>query len=133
MFAHYPARLFLLALMSLVVGMVGACAAMGGIAPETYGERLAYAKITVTGARQLGGQLLDARKISADDAQQIQNQADLARDSIKVVEGMRATDPTAADIRLQGIVAGLRGLAIYLNSKAPPGATPLSTNVKGST
>ena len=129
MFTRYPARFFAAAFLSLVVGMVGACAAMGGIQPDTFREKLAYAKITVTGARQIGGQLLDARKITADDAQAIQNEADAARTAIALVEKQHATNPTAADIRLDGIVAGLRGLALYLNSKAP--ATPLSTTVKG--
>jgi hypothetical protein len=128
MFNRYPLRFLAVALLSLIIGMVGACAAMGGIAPETFAERLVYAKTTVTGVRQVGGQLLDARKITADDAQAIQGQADAARAAIVTVEKMAVTEPTAADIRLQGIVAGLRGLALYLNSKAPP--VPLATEVR---
>lgn len=128
MFTHYPLRLVLLCFMSIVVGMVGACGAMGIATATTFPEKLVYAKSTVTGARTVARQMVTSGEITADDAQAVQNEADIARASIASVEQLALREPGAASIRLDGIVAGLRGLATYLNSKRP-NAPPLSVAI----
>jgi hypothetical protein len=104
---------FLPILLVLVLG----CAQLGVPAPQTFNEKAAAALITVTGARETTLTLLQAGKISADDAQNIQSQADTLRQGIEVARSIRAMTPDVADDRLAATITALNALTAYLEAR----------------
>jgi hypothetical protein len=62
-------------------------------------------------------QLLQAKKISAEDAQNIQTQADTARAGVDISRKLCGTDPAAADNRLTAAVTILQALSTYLATR----------------
>jgi len=109
MHAH---RYCLLLLALLLVG----CEALG-LKPETFNQRLAVGYGTVTTIRQTATTLLQAKKISADDAQNVQNQADNARAGLDIARTIGKTDEKAADAKLASVTTALRALQTYLATK----------------
>lgn len=110
--AHVPRALAVLAVLAL-----SACAALGVATPETFNEKEAAAISTVTGARSTAIALLTADKISATDARNIQTQCDNAREAITIASQIHATDPGAAENRLDAIIVGLNALNAYLATR----------------
>lgn len=113
-------RLFLAA---LALSVLTACAALGVESPDTFNQRLAVAAASVTEVRVTATTLLVAGKISVADAQNIQQQADVAREGLNVARGLSATSIPAAATRLEVATAALRALQTYLIAKQQ-GATP---------
>lgn len=112
-------RLFLAA---LTLSVLTACAALGVESPDTFNQRLAVAAASVTEVRNTATTLLVAGKISVADAQNIQQQADVAREGLNVARGLSATSIPAASTRLEVATAALRALQTYLIAKQ--GAKP---------
>lgn len=100
-----------------VLSMLTACAALGVLSPQTFNEKEAAAISTVTGARSTAIALLTADKISAADARNIQTQADNAREAIAIASAIHATDPAAAENRLDAVIVGLNALNAYLATR----------------
>jgi hypothetical protein len=71
----------------------------------------------VTGVREAALTLLTAKKISADDAQNLQKQADNVRAGTVIAQSLLATDPAAADAKIQQTRAVLIALQAYLAAK----------------
>jgi len=94
------------------------CAALDLEQPKTFNERLAAGYTTVTSVRDLTGSLLQADKITPEDAQQSQNQADNARAGLDIARSVHATDPTAGDAKLGSIITALNALSGYLISRS---------------
>lgn len=109
-------RLFLV-LAIATAGFLPACTMLGLATPETFAQKLAVGYATVTEARTVGTKLLVAKKISVADAENIQEQADVARKGLDVAREISKTSPTAADSKLSSVTAGLRALQTYLASK----------------
>lgn len=103
-------------LAAALVLMIG-CAALGVQSPQTFNEKAAVAISSVTVVRQTATALLQANKISAPDAQNIQGQADNARAGIEVAIAINATDPGAAENRIGAILVGLNAITAYLTAK----------------
>jgi len=106
-----------LAFFALVAAIVVGCAALGAPTPDTFNQKLAVGVASVTEARNTATTLLQAGKISVADAQNIQAQADVAREGLNVARGMSATDLTTANTRLEVASAALRALQAYLVTK----------------
>jgi hypothetical protein len=119
--AGQPARLAIMSAFGLILLMVVAllvqgCAQSGGLlTPQTANERIAAAQARVTAT-----QLLQAKKISSDDAANVLKQTDAAREGIDVARTLSATDPAGASSRLQTTLAILTALQTYLASRQGP-------------
>lgn len=104
-------------LSALALILLTACSVLGMTTPQTFNEKEAAAISTVTGARSTAIALLTADKITAADARNIQSQCDNAREALVVVSALHATDPAAAENRLEAIVVGLNALNTYLATR----------------
>lgn len=93
-----------------------ACTTIGVPAPQTFNERLAAAYSTVTAARDTTATLLTSGRLSAADAQNVQQQLDNARTGLDLARQVHATDPAGGDAKLDAIVVGLTALQAYLQS-----------------
>lgn len=101
----------------LAVMLLAGCQFLGQPTPETFRERAAVALTTVTAVRQTALTLLQAGKITPDDAQSVQGGADQARAGIEVARQIEATNPQAAENRLSAAITGLTALEAYLRSR----------------
>lgn len=97
--------------------VLGGCAVLGGPTPETFNQKLAVGYSTVTAVRSTATQLLIAKKIGSGDAQNVQKQADAAREGLDVAREMSKVDFKAADVKLSTVTSTLQVLQRYLVSK----------------
>lgn len=88
-----------------------------GIQPQTFNEKLAVAVTSVTAIRASATALVQAKKITADDGQNVQNQADTARQGLDLARTINATNPQGAADKLGAASAVLTALQGYLASK----------------
>jgi hypothetical protein len=98
--------------------LLAACQSLGVPSPQTFNEKEAAAISTVTAIRGTALSLLTSNKITAADAQNIQAQADNAREAIQVADQIHAANPEAGGDRLTAIVAGLTALQTYLATRS---------------
>lgn len=104
--------------LSFLLFLVG-CGVLGILTPKTFNEKVAVAKVTVTGVREAATTLLVAQKITSADAQNAQDQADVARKGIDVAMQIHDADPTDGDGRLEAAIVGLNAIKGYLCDKSP--------------
>lgn len=71
-----------ISLLALACIILAGCAALGLTKANSADQRVAYAYAQVSASRTEAAHLLDAGKISVATAQQVQNSADLARQSL---------------------------------------------------
>lgn len=102
---------------ALMLMTLAACAQLGLKAPETFNQKVAVAYGAVTQVRETTTALLTAKKISAEDAQNLQASADAARLGVDTARKIQATDPTAANARINAVMTSLNALAAYLASR----------------
>lgn len=100
----------------VLAGVLAACATFSAQF-DTFNKRLAGGYTTVTYARELAGDLLEARTITADDAENLNAQADHFRAALDIARTMHATDADAANARLMATLAGINALADYLRDR----------------
>lgn len=102
------------ALCGLIIGlmMLSACTVLK--MPQSYNERLASAYVTVTTIRQTAVILLDGHVISSKDAENIQAQADTAREGLDIARDLRGA---AGEDKLEASLTVLRALERYVASK----------------
>jgi len=99
-----------------ILGMA-ACEKIGVPVAKTFNERTALALTQVTAVRESAAALLTADKIKADDAENINKQADYAREAVDLAVTFHATDPTQAENRLAAAQAVVSALRTYLESR----------------
>jgi hypothetical protein len=104
-----------LLIVMLTTAMLVACAGMPG--PKTFEDSLAIGVTSVTQVRKTAEILLTAKKISKADAENVQQQADNAREAIALAIAIRTADPAAAQTKLTTAIEVLRALDRYLASK----------------
>ena len=97
--------------------LLAACTTLGVPSPETTEERIVVTMNAVIAARNSATALLTAKKISAADAENVQQQADNVRAGALIARSMLATDRTAADAKLQQVRTALVALQAYLATK----------------
>ena len=93
--------------------IVVACATM----PQSFNEKLGYGYGTVTEVREVATTLLEADVITAQDAENVQAQADNFRAGLDIARSMRDDPQADADSKLEAVIAGLKGLQTYLKEK----------------
>lgn len=103
-------------LFALVVG----CAALGVPSPQTFNENLAVSIAANTSVRETATTLLQAKKISAADAENALKQTDVAREGLNVARSLSGTDLASAQGRLEATTAALKALQAYLATKGAP-------------
>lgn len=105
-------------LLTFSLAVVTACAYLGIQQPTSFNDRVAIAQVTVNGARQSSFDLLKVKKISPDDAQNVQTQADTAQEGINVARAYRKSGNVgAADTKLESISSILKLLQAYIVTK----------------
>ncbi len=97
--------------------LLSACAQLGVPTPQTTEERIAATIVSVTAVRETTLTLLQAKKITPDDAENIQRQADNVRAGAIVARSLVGVDSTAADAKLQQTRAVLLAVQQYLIAK----------------
>lgn len=97
--------------------MLASCATLGVQTPTTFNEKEAAAISSVTAIRNTALSLLQGGKIDAGDAQNIQNQANTAREAIVVADQLHAANPSAGDDRLTAVITSLTALQSYLATR----------------
>lgn len=102
---------------SLLLMLIAGCASLGIPQADTFNKKEAVAITTVTAIRSTALTLLTSGKISADDAQNIQDQADNAREAIVVADTLHAADPNAGADRLTAIITSLTAIQTYLATR----------------
>ena len=107
-----------------LLALVTACAPIGVSTPQSFDERLAAGVATVSAVRTTTTALLREERISADDAQRVQAQADNAREGLEEARKLHASDPDGGSARLASARSDLQALQMYLNSRRPLPHTP---------
>lgn len=91
---------------------VVACATM----PKAFNEKLGTGYATVTEVRDLTTSLLENNVITADNAQNVQTQADNFRTGLDIARTMHTQADPGADTKLSSVLTGLTALRDYLRS-----------------
>ena len=86
------------------------CAAL----PQSFNQNLLVSYGTVTEVRRDAVLALNGHKITADDAQNLQNLADEARKGLDIARSLHAADPAAGQAKLDATRAALIALQTYL-------------------
>lgn len=110
-------RLTILITVTALLFGVASCETLGLPKPETLSQQLATSYGTVSSVRQSATTLLQAGKISADDAAHVQAQADNVRAGLDIARSIGRTDPKAGQDKLTAVRTGLVGLQHYLVAK----------------
>jgi hypothetical protein len=97
--------------------LLSACQTLGIGSADTFNKKLAGGYQAVTASRDLAATLLTSGKITADDAQNVNNQADNFRAGLDVARSVHATNPTAGADKLASILTGLNALSAYLATR----------------
>jgi len=100
--------------------VLAGCAALGVQTPKTFEERVAAGYATIEAVADTAGSLLDAGKITVDDAKNVVEHTRVAHAGLVIAEQVRATDPTAAENRLVAIITALSAINDYLLCKETP-------------
>lgn len=106
--------------LALLAFALVACTSLGAPQPQTLNERIAVTVTAVTAVRQSATTLLTAQKLSVQDAENIQRQADNVVAGAQIARTLAGVDPAAADAKLQQSRAVLLALQAYLASKEAP-------------
>jgi len=104
---------FLAVLFALLAG----CASLGIPQAETFAQKLSAGYSSVTAVNKAVVTLLQQKKISPDDAENIIKQSDNALAGLDITRTIGKTDLKAADARLTAIRTVLTALSAYLASR----------------
>jgi hypothetical protein len=106
-----------LAAATLLALVAIACTAQG------FNERLAGGYSTVAYSRDAAGVLLDAGKMTAAEAANLQAQADHLRGALDITREISAYDLSTAEAKLAATLAALDELREYLRAQGAPADT----------
>jgi hypothetical protein len=107
-------------LLTLAAALLIGCSTMGVPAPQTFNQRAAAAITSVTSVRQTATVLLQAGKLTAEDARNVQAQADNAMAAIAIARNVSTTDPAGGQTKLTAALTILQALDAYLTSRSQP-------------
>ena len=110
-------QFLVVAVTGLLLAAVVGCAQLGVPAPQTFNQNLAVAASVNTEVRQTATTLLQAGKLSVADAENIQKQANTAREGLDVARSLSGTDLGGATNKLTAATAILQALQAYLVTK----------------
>jgi len=100
-------------LLSLVL-LLSACTFFGQPTPETFNERVLYAKGTLVSVLESANTLLSAGAIDRDTYLAVREETDKAATTIKLAQQVWATNPQEAENRLTTALTLLEALRAYL-------------------
>lgn len=95
---------------------LGACAMFGVPPLESFGDRLAAGYTTVKGARQFNTTLLNGKRISSTDAENVQKQLDAAIEGLNVASTLTGLE---AENKLTMTLSIANAALTYLCGKSP--------------
>jgi hypothetical protein len=101
----------------LVFLMFAGCAALGVPAADTFNKKAAGAVTSVNAGSQTVLTLLQAHKVTPDEADRYTAALDETQKAIDGVRVLYKTDPTAAENRLQTIITALNILLAELEAR----------------
>jgi galactitol-specific phosphotransferase system IIB component len=96
---------------------VSSCAQLGLETPQTPDQKVAAGYATAAAINQSATALLNAKKISSDDAQHVLDSTRSARSGLDIARTMTKVDPKGADAKIAAQIAILNALNAYLASK----------------
>ena len=96
--------------------LLAACATLGVPTPQGFTERLAAGYVSAASVRGLTTTLLNGAVISADDAANVQKQADVAREALDVARTLPVID---GEKKLESALTLLQAAQAYLCAKKP--------------
>lgn len=96
--------------------VLSGCASLGMPAPQTFNERLAAGYVSATSIRMSATTLLNGSVITSGDAENLQKQADVAREGLDIA---RALPALQAEDKLQATLVILQAAQTYLCGKNP--------------
>lgn len=103
-------------LLPFLLLLLAGCAALGVPTPKSFNERVAAGYVAAAGLRTSAATLLNGGVISSKDAENVQKQADVAREGLDVARTLPAAD---AENKLQATLALLNAAKGYLCGKNP--------------
>lgn len=98
--------------------LLAACAQLGVPAPDTFNEKLAAGYGAVTQVRTTATLLVDAKKITSADGQNVLAATDAARQGLDVARDLSKTDLASAEGKVNAIRATLTALSGYLATRS---------------
>ena len=98
-----------------LITLVSACASLP--TADGVNGKLALAITAVTSIRTTATTLLQERKISADDAQNAQDAANVGRTGIEVARTLSKVNLAAADAKISAVTTVLQATQTYLNAR----------------
>ena len=107
-------RITFLSLLFLLPG----CESLGLPKANTFNERAAAALGSITTIRQTATTLLEQKRITADDGQNVLTQTDTARAGVDIARNLNKSNPQAADTKLTSVITVLTALQSYLATRS---------------
>lgn len=104
-------------LIGVVVLALAGCSALGVPKADTFNKRWLAAQQSDTTVLQTDLALLQAGKISKEDAANIEAQADNVKAGLDIARTIYATDQTAGSTKLDSVVLALQAIQNYLTAK----------------
>ena len=93
------------------------CETLGIATPQTFNEKAAATLGTITTVRTTATSLLNQKRITAEDGQNVLVSTDAARTGLNVARSLHQSNPTAANQKLDAVRAGLTALQSYLAAR----------------
>lgn len=97
-----------------VLAMNTGCAALGVTSAKTIEDKILAAGTAVDQVQKAAATLVRAKKISAEDGENVLKVADAAVAGIVVARSYAKADPAAADAKLQAVLTSLTLIQTYL-------------------
>jgi hypothetical protein len=94
-----------------------ACAQLGLVGPQTPEQRVAAGYATAEAVNRTATQLLNAKKISSVDGQNVLNTTRAARQGLDVARSLTKIDPKSATAKIEAQQAILKALQEYLATR----------------
>ena len=104
-------------LLYVLLLIAAGCATLGVPTPTKFGERLATGYTTATAVLDNARILLQSKKISPTDAENVVKQTDNLVAALDIARQLNGTNPAAANDKLSATLLALTALQTYLNTK----------------
>ena len=103
----------------LVISFTAGCQMLGLPEADTFNKKVTYAIGLNTGYRDQASVMLSAGTIDENKAREVLQTAKINRQDIEALRALYKTDPTAAENRLDSLVAVLKTLRAGLGMETP--------------
>lgn len=104
-------------LISLLALMLAGCAALGVPKADTFNKQIVVANGIVESIAETAGTLYSAGKISTEEKDDVHLQGTEARVTIELLRKLHATDPLAAENRINTLIVALSALQTRLEAQ----------------